>query len=366
MLFVLLGVIGCDGKKINTPTVVKPSFDNTEINIDKTSETILPTTPVELALPSRTITSIPTHTVTTAPTKTPTATNTQSPTIPPSPSSTATATIPPTPTISPTPNLVMPGFYAVGGCGSAQLAYHAKLLFCVNSVTVTRERHMIFNVSWTLSDIMMGVTVTKRSDQGNGKMYLIDNLGNRYNHFAGGGAAYVRTQMKNGETKTGWFEFGTPPEGAVNFSFYDDDNKIAIKGIGLLFGKTIYQDWVLINFPLYMEYKVDLWTMVKKEDGSLILNHRTNTGCSIEEKATTEPQGKLKNKTKLGNVTYEIYGLIDSANNVGIREYLAVSGIPNMDPGAIPFFFVTIPLDNSLPCIQDASEVLATLAENNP
>jgi hypothetical protein len=73
----------------------------------------------------------------------------------------------------------------------------------------------------------------------------------------------------------------------------------------------------------------------------------------------TEPQGKIKNPIVLGNVTYGIYGYFDTAQNVGIREYIAVSGLVNLESDTKPFFFITIPLDNSVPCIQDVSEVLA-------
>ena len=370
-LLALVFLTGCTSKKTSVssppeliPTEIQVNSTSTG-NINKNSVVITPSPSLTYTL-MPTFTANPSPTPTAIPTQTPTSTDTPLPTNTYTPTSTPTLAYSPTPTPTPTPNMVMPGLYSVGGCGTANMPYGVKLEFCVAGVTVNRARHMIFTVSWTLTRIPDGVTATKRTDQGNNNMYLIDNLGNRYDHKSGGGSAYVRENMENGVTKIGWFEFGPPPEGAFYFDFHDDDNDILIKNIALVSGKVIYEDWELVNYPLFMEYKNDLWKLNKAEDGSSILSHITNLGCTLQERMPTEPEGRLKNKLALGNITYEIYGYIDSVKNLGIREYIAISTFTNLEPDIKPFFLVSIPLDNSLLCIQDASEVLASLTEFAP
>jgi hypothetical protein len=326
--------------------------------LSPTSSSVRPTQPTETIKPTETLTPI--STLTSTPTSSPSPTETPTSTLIP------TATETPSPTASPTPNMVMPGFYATGDCATVEIAYSVEYTFCVTSVTITRERHMLFSVSWTLTDISARFKVSKGSDKGNRRMYLIDNLGNRYDHIAGGGAAYQRVGLENNIPITGWFEFGAPPPGASKFTFYDDDNKLVIKNIALVLVIVIYEDWNLINYPLSMEYRKENWSLIKAEDGSYTLNHAKIPTCTMQERVTAKPQGKFKNSIQLGKVTFDIYGYIEQGKNLGIREYLAISGLTNLEPGVQPFFYVTIPLDDSLQCIQDVSEVLATLSEKTP
>jgi hypothetical protein len=370
-LTIVVVLFGCTTKKQQqlAATVIKPTqveVTNTTVINSAASNPTMVSTPTSTNLPQPTNTLLPTETATPVPTYTPTSSPSPLATQTITPASTPTPTEPPTPTLSPTPNMVMPGFFAVGGCATNKIKLSTNYTFCVTSVTVNRDRHMIFSVTWTLSNIPDGFTVTKGSDEGNRKMYLIDNLGNRYDHVAGGGDAYNRVQMVNDVTKTGWFEFGPPPEGSFSFSFYDDNNQLVLKGIYLTAGKIIYEDWNLLNYPLFLTFRNEIWSLTKAEDGSAIVSHLTIPACTIQERAPAEPQGKLKNTTQLGKATYTIYGYIDAAKNLGFREYIVVSGLSNLDPNSKPFFFVTIPLDNSLPCIQDVSELLATISEKTP
>lgn len=299
-------------------------------------------------------------------TPSPTLEPTQTSTITPEPTSTQTPTITP----SPTPNMVMPGSFSVGGCGSTAMSQGGRLDFCVTGVTVDGNRHMIFNVTWTLSDIPGGYDVTKRSDQGNTNMYLIDNLGNRYKHVAGGGAAYASVPVADGVTVSGWFDFGQPPIGAFVFEFHDDDNGIVIGGISLYGGApqlTItYKDFPLDQYPLMLRYQEQIWQEAITNDGIILLSDKSMPLCTARALAATPPKGEYKNTIAVGAITYEIYGYFDANLGLYVREYVYVSGLSGVDPNLKPFFFVTIPGDASLNCILDVSDLLSGLVPKNP
>jgi hypothetical protein len=266
--------------------------------------------------------------------------------------------------------MVMPGSYGGGGCRTANMSQGGKLEFCVTGVTVNGDRHMIFNVSWTLSGIPSGFTVTKRSDQGNGNMYVTDNLGNRYAHIGGGGAAYSSVAVTDGTTVSGSFEFNAPPAGAFVFEFHDDDNGIVIGGISLYGGGTYqtlnYKEFPLEHYPLLLRYIEEAWQPSAAPDGSVVLASKSMPTCTVWSFPTREPQGEHKSTIAVGAITYAIYGYFDSANNFYVREYIYQSGLSGIDPNSKPFFFVTIPADNSMNCIYDVSDVLSSLAPKNP
>jgi hypothetical protein len=264
--------------------------------------------------------------------------------------------------------MVMPGNYYVGKCAEAPGQYSATISFCVTGVRVTRDRHMFFDVTWNIDKIPPDVTVTKRSDYGNRKMYLIDNLGNRYDHVNGGGAAYKSLLMFENSHTPGWFEFGSPPVGALSFDFHDDDNHMVIKGIYLIpgFGYISYDKLTLDQYPLIVEYDKDKWTPTKAADGTNMLTHKKMPTCTIQAKQPQQPQGKLKSQSKVGDITYDIYGYFDEGLNLYFREYIYGSGLSGMDPNIKPFFSVTIPVENSVVCIMAASDVLARLGLPTP
>jgi len=304
-------------------------------------------------------TQIPTHTETPVPSSTP--------------SLTPTITDTPTITPSPTPNMVMPGNYYVGKCANAPGQYGATITFCVNGVRVTDDRHMFFDVRWSVEGIPTGVTVTKRSDYGNRKMYLTDNLGNRYDHVNGGGAAYKNLPMINSASTTsggvlygpmGWFEFPSPPVGALKFDFHDDDNHLIVQDIVLIpgYGYIQYDTLSLDQYPLIVQYDEDKWDPAKAEDNTNMLTHKTIPSCTIQPRLISEPAGKFKSLTAVGDIDYKIYGYFDDALNSFIREYVYDSGIKELDPSIKPFFYVTIPADKSLECIVAVNNVLSRLA----
>lgn len=296
----------------------------------------------------------------------PTIEPTQTATSTPEPTSTQTPTITP----SPTPNMVLPGSFAVGGCGSTAMSQGGRLDFCVTGVTVDGNRHMIFNVTWTLSDIPGGYEVTKRSDQGNTNMYLIDNLGNRYNHVAGGGAAYSSVTVADGVSVSGWFDFGQPPVGAFVFEFHDDDNGIVIGGISLYGGASqltiTFKDFPLDQYPLLLQYQEEVWQPAITTDGIVLLSDKAMPLCTVRALPASQPKGEYKNTATLGAITYEIYGYFDDTLGLYVREYIYVRGLSSADPNIKPFFFVTIPADASLTCILDVSDLLSGLVPSTP
>jgi hypothetical protein len=266
--------------------------------------------------------------------------------------------------------MVMPGTYNAGGCGSTSMSQGGQLDFCVTGITVNNERHMIFNVTWTLSDIPGGFTVTKRSDQGNKIMYLTDNLGNRYDHIAGGDAAYASVVITDGNPVSGWFEFGQPPVGAFGFGFHDDDNGIVIGGISLFGGSGIqtinYKDFLLDEYPLLLQYQEELWQPSLLDGQTILLAHKKINLCSVRAVSPEQPKGEHKSTIPIDDITYEIYGYFDEAIGIFIREYIYVSGIIGLDPNMKPYFLITIPSDNTTNCILDASDLLSTLAPKTP
>ena len=264
----------------------------------------------------------------------------------------------------------MPGTFYAGGCGSKSMSQGGEMDFCVTGVTVNADRHMIFAVTWTLSGIPSGFTVIKRSDEGNRNMYLIDNLGNRYNHTAGGGAAYVSVVVTDGNPISGWFDFGQPPVGAFTFDFHDDDNGVVIGGISLYGGSSNpsinYKVFPLEQYPMSLAYQEELWQPATIDGGAILLANKTIQFCTVRAVAPGEPKGILKSTIAVGKMTYQIYGSFDEGIGLFIREYIYVSGLSGVDPNLKPFFVVTIPADNSLACILDVSDLLSSLAPQQP
>lgn len=307
-----------------------------------------------------TLTAAPTGTPSPSPTSTSTATPTA--TITPTLLPTLTSTVTP----SPTSDKVIPGVYAVSGCGATNMPKGGQLDFCVTGVTVNNNQHLIFSVSWNLSNIPGGYSVTKRSDEGNRNMYLTDNHGKRYDHVTGGGAAYTSMGISDGAPVSGWFDFGTAAIGAFTFDFHDDDNGIVIGGISLFPGSAAasvsYENFALEVYPLLLAYQQEKWGVVKAEDGSSKMINKNLPVCTVSAQVKREPKGAFKSQIAVGAITYDIYGYLDTETNFYVREYIYVSGIAKLDANSKPFFYVTIPADNSDPCILDVSSLLSSLA----
>ncbi len=310
--------------------------------------------------PSATDQLIPNATFTHAATFTPVSSSTLTATTTATTLPTDTATVMPTAT----PSRVQPGIYNSGNCASYRVGWSVRIEFCVDHVEVLEDYSMIFNVSWTSYMSPEDLTVYKRSDIGNSKMYVMDNLGNRYDHFAVGGSAAKYTLMTNGGTAAGTFSFHPAAPGAFTFTFYDDDNGVATHGIALTTPVKLYEYLALEQYPFRLKYPLKYWQLGTTGDGQDILTHLTIDKCAISEVYPSTPQGTLINNIKIGEITYNIYRYY--GQDMSVREYQVVAGVEGIDPNAPPLVSVTIPLDNAQQCILDASEVLANLQQDAP
>ncbi len=156
----------------------------------------------------------------------------------PTPAATSPAESPATPAPAPTltqpaPPGVAPAGDAPLACDAAKVDYGMVYIVCVTGITVNDRGHLVVQVTWSFGAIPRRATVIKKSDQGNRNMYLTDDLGNRYDHLAGGGAAYSRVTMADGVPQPGWFEFPAPALGATAFRLHDDDQGLVLNGVAL-------------------------------------------------------------------------------------------------------------------------------------
>lgn len=186
---------------------------------------------------------VPTDTVEPSPTPTeepPTATATPEPTATPSPTPSATPTATPTegPTPTPTPTLE-PVTYPVGECmsidrpRSASVPFKYRFSQCVDSVKVLSDGSMRVNFSFTHTrlepgEFPPGYCLVIGPNYLNKNMYMVDNLGNRYDHTDGGGYINRATMCEKEEsgTITDFFLFPPVVQGAESLVFYDDDQGI--------------------------------------------------------------------------------------------------------------------------------------------
>ncbi len=75
----------------------------------------------------------------------------------------------------------------------------------------------------------------KPSDVGNTNLYVIDNVGNRYDFIELSGTARDSEDftVSSVPTHTGWYVTGPAKPGATPFTFHVDDQGIATSGIAL-------------------------------------------------------------------------------------------------------------------------------------
>jgi hypothetical protein len=179
--------------------------------------------------PADTPTEQPTLTPTTIPTKTHTPTDT--------PTTTVTLTI--TPTYTETPAYNVPGIYPINRCRdgvpSGSLVSAKSIIICLTTVQVLEDYSMKFSVQWKII-IGWWNHGTKYSDEKNSNIYLTDNIGNYYPHYAVGGCAaftivyrYVADEKCNG-----WFLFPPAKPGAISFNYFDLNNSVSFDKIVLL------------------------------------------------------------------------------------------------------------------------------------
>lgn len=152
----------------------------------------------------------------------------------------------PSPSLVPanTQTTLIAGHYAIDRWGAYNLSGlcnsqpFGNLVFTIESVDVMPQKGLRFNVSW-----LWQVTELEQhncpswtpiiwSDAGNARMYIVSDLGDRYDHITVGGGANKNKPMQPNIAEYGWFLFPLPERGEV-FTFYDDDNGIVIANIDL-------------------------------------------------------------------------------------------------------------------------------------
>jgi hypothetical protein len=238
--------------------------------------------------------------------------------------------------------------------------------FCITQVVVRSDGYMIFSISQTLHNIPFYIRVTKNSDETNINMYLLDNLGNRYDHVQVGGQALERILMSSDKTVFGYFTFPPARKGVTSFAFWDDDNHIAVEDIVLVIYPINQVELTLKWHALALDYNTDLWKPGQTTDGGEFLTHVRLPGCQVMESQSTEVKGTIKNNALvLGKTTYQLYGYIEDGKDYAVREYLAISGLPGVDVQNPVLLQVVIPLNNSQSCIQAASNLLSSLRALN-
>lgn len=313
-----------------------------------------------------------TETGTTEPTmpSIPTATASSTPEATPMPSPTATLT--PTATPFRTANGYLPGMYNTGGCTSFSAPLtpvddiHVK--FCVWYIEILKSGKMRVTVSWDAEyDIdRLNQSARKESDSKNENMYMRDNLGNHYNHIDVGGDAAKVIGFWGKETFSGWFLFPEPKPGATYFTFVDWDNHIEIPNMMLTSPMPLNKETLnLQSQPFSIEYKTDIWKPAQGESGEIILTNLKNEKCQITERVAGQPEGQLKSKLEIGATTFDIYKWLESEQNMGYRDYVAISGLDGLDGNQPLIFRVSIPLDYQDICLAEASTVFYTLSRSS-
>jgi hypothetical protein len=205
-------------------------------------------------------------------------------------------------------------------------------------------------------------TMRTHSDVGNRNMYLLDEMGNRYDHIGVSDSAstgYIFTD--NNETTVGSFIFPPARPGAHTFTFYDDDNLDEVANLVLVNPAIIREVSALNWYPSSMEYLLEDWTANRTEQNEFWLTHNEFPTCQLIEWAPGELVCSYKNTVELSPVTYDLYGWNET--DWSVREYLAINGLEGITEDVQPFFHLQVPYENAQDCIFDASEVLSSLFE---
>ncbi len=190
-------------------------------------------------------TLLPAASSTPVPSNTPTPTQLPSSTF--TPSATATSSVTPTPTLTPTRSLSynMPGVYTIGRCKDFQLEYSdpgggsqtytGTVNLCVTTVLVRDDYKLQFNVVYHFAST--DVPTPHRYVYGHmDAVHLTDDLGNRYDPLADSGQAPDNDEPGFGHNSTGgWYLFSRPAKGARAFVLHDDDRKVDIPFIILVY-----------------------------------------------------------------------------------------------------------------------------------
>jgi hypothetical protein len=319
------------------------------------------TLPTETSTPTKQNSPTPSLTASPLPTSTPLPTATTGPTL--TPSITVIPSPSPYPSVTPAALVIKSGMYTAGGCLIEALDY---LRWCVVSMEVRYDGYMIVTLSWEQIKSLSGI-ITKRSDVGNKNMFLLDEMGRRYDHVSVEGDAAKDVQFRLRGTKPviyGSYVFPPALPGATTFSFVDRDQGVAISDLALnqlLFSNDFLS---LSRYPYTLLYRTDRWSPSVSQDGNKLLSYKEIPDCQIQELSPTKPQGSLINTMEIGNITYKIYYRVEGSKI--IREYLAESGLPELNTANKPLLRVSMPAEKEVVCVSYAGDVLATLKPVKP
>jgi hypothetical protein len=123
-------------------------------------------------------------------------------------------------------------FWQERACTELALSETAGIAWCADAVVVSDDRFEL-QLSWRGYGLS-GNSIQKDADTGNRNMYLKDGKGRRYDHVATEGACQLGGQIDNEHPiLRGAFIFKGIPPSERTFSFYDDDQHLAITGIQL-------------------------------------------------------------------------------------------------------------------------------------
>lgn len=221
-------LFACAGVETSAPTLPAPQI------AVRTSTPIPSDTPSPTASPTDTATPTLTPTITNTDTATPTAvppTNTPKPTHPP-----ATATQTPVPTSAALLAGNYPQPYNCVHIYDHKQIYEITVEWCIPTVKIEDNGNITFTNTWT-ADNRGQVTITWVLKPGayNINQFVVDNLGNRYDHIATDGSARDGAQFNSNtmQTHTGWYTFSPPAPGAYKFTFVNQDWNISVPDIVL-------------------------------------------------------------------------------------------------------------------------------------
>lgn len=184
----------------------------------------------------------------------------------------------------------------------------ATLSWCVDKVVVTASGQLELAVSWRASGLA-GRTLDKGSDSGNEKMYLVDNLGNRYDHIDTRGAAAEGGQLSHDhEVLHGVFVFPPPRLGAREFSFRDDDQHIVISGISsadasrsdrarsaAILGRVMQAESILIDYSWTgLEGQFQEGYLLRPTEGGFMAEAVRVDGAPVPDSAMLVPTSEVE------------------------------------------------------------------------
>ncbi len=125
-------------------------------------------------------------------------------------------------------NFYQPGNYPVRKYYIISLPRHdAVMAVTLDTIDITNDLELKLNFVWYLK-INPGHSVKKRSDYGNAKMYLSDDLGNVYYMTNATDDAANDVSLENGEICSRSFFFSKLNEGVKKITFHDDDQNKTI------------------------------------------------------------------------------------------------------------------------------------------